>query len=187
MIISTRQSSCQVQNETFGPNSRYAQRKNTGTTRSFLHREVIRMLDRAAAMSDTKAILKQIRDDLNRVRLRIQELTSEREQIDKEIAELTESERALTATESFYLHPKALGPTIPSSSVGVPIGHLTVAAACEVVFKETENKWMTLAELEMELNRRGKHTIKATIELALKAKSDRFERCLLYTSDAADE
>ncbi len=45
MIISTLRSSCQVQNEAFGPNSRYVQRKNTGTNRSFLHREVASYVD----------------------------------------------------------------------------------------------------------------------------------------------
>ena len=94
--------------------------------------------------------------------------------IDKEDEQLAAHEQALSATETFYLHPKPLAPSGPSS-LGVPLGHLNVATACEVVFKETANEWKTLSELEFELNRRGKSTIKPTLELAMKHKPERFE------------
>lgn len=106
--------------------------------------------------SDGSVTKEQLERDLVRVR--------------KQIDELQKKERSIQGVLELYFDAPAAQQESSTS-----LDHYTITDACSIVFTEEGNQWMSLAELDNELRRRGKVCSKGSIELALKNDSGRFE------------
>lgn len=101
----------------------------------------------------------------------------------KEIERLRKQEAFLLGTLKLYFPDaaKELEPTVltfdvtDATDVEQSLESLSIAEASEVVFRDLQNTWLTLADLDTELKRRGKVCSKGSIELMLKAANEKFQ------------
>ncbi|MGA2133296.1 MAG: hypothetical protein ABSH50_13460 [Bryobacteraceae bacterium] len=100
----------------------------------------------------------------------------------KEIERLKVQEAALLGTLKMYFPEAAkefTAPQVLSFDLGVEERSLesySIAEASVVIFRDLSNQWLSLADLDTELRRRGKVCSKGSIELMLKAAPEKFER-----------
>ncbi len=108
-----------------------------------------------------------------------------KEQLERDL--LRAKQDALDANERIELLRKMLAryfpdstallddaPVVPSERIG-RFTEMSIPSACEVVFDELQNQWLSLADLDMELRRRGKICNKGSIEIGIKSKGGAFE------------
>jgi hypothetical protein len=69
-----------------------------------------------------------------------------------------------------YFHAAADLPEVDTS-----LNHLSIADACEVIFNELHNRWLSLSDLDTELRRHGKVCSKGSIEIMLKAAGGKYD------------
>jgi hypothetical protein len=99
----------------------------------------------------------------------------------KEIDRLKQQETNLIGTYKMYfptyakafLDADRINITLPVLEESVE--SLSIAAACEVIFRDLHNQWLTLADLDNELRRREKICSKGSIEIMLKAAPQTFD------------
>ena len=99
----------------------------------------------------------------------------------KEIERLKKQDAFLLGTLKMYFPDaaKEMEPVIVTfdakDAEEQALDSLSIAEASEVVFGELQNTWLTLADLDNELKRRGKVCSRGSIELMLKAAPEKFE------------
>jgi len=99
----------------------------------------------------------------------------------KDIERLKKQEAFLLGTLKMYF-PEAAKEldaseilTFDLAEDGQTLESHSIVEASEAVFRDLHNTWLTLADLDTELKRRGKVCSKGSIDLMLKAASEKFE------------
>jgi hypothetical protein len=112
----------------------------------------------------------QFERDLVRVDQEINEITSQMGALQCKLDDLTRQRDIIKGAIEMYFRSASQLPKIESA-----LDHLSIAEACEAIFKELHNRWLSLSDLDTELRRHGKVCSKGSIEIMLKNAHGKFE------------